>query len=458
MTCPEHSEWARLSMDLLDEAEAATLLTHARQCAACREALRDARREHEQLTQAFKVFDETHAAQREQLLATLSETAEARPRGRRRLGASLMRLNTPIVRRSAAVLLPAACLVYGIFLFVNPAQQSAFAMALEHLRKAQTIVCEISMPEGVEVNGIRIHMEGQMKISEQYGSTTTLYMNGMEMQRHYARTGGPVIAVQPMTKTWMEFDVSELQTMEANEQSPDAFVRQLAKLRDGDSAELGQETIEDHLAVGYRIPGEKLGLAARSDGTETAHADLWVDADTCLPVRFVMQMTIPNADGPMVMQYDHFEWNVPVPATDFEPSIPDDYTKINAKFAKPSEAALLNALQRLSDLLHGKYPPVFDMVSVLGQVTTMMAQEDRHKLDELGQSGIIQLSLEIGSGAMYYAQLVKDGHEPEYFGDTVTKADTDKVLLRWKLDDGQLRVIYGDLHAETLPAPAGEKP
>jgi len=53
---------------------------------------------------------------------------------------------------------------------------------------------------------------------------------------------------------------------------------------------------------------------------------------------------------------------------------------------------------------------------------------------------------------MFYMKLVRDGCEPEYFGDEVTAADADQVLVRWKQDAGRMRVIYGDLHAETLPA------
>jgi len=39
-----------------------------------------------------------------------------------------------------------------------------------------------------------------------------------------------------------------------------------------------------------------------------------------------------------------------------------------------------------------------------------------------------------------------------YHGATVTAADIDKVLLRWKLDDGNYRVIFGNLRIEDLSA------
>jgi hypothetical protein len=50
----------------------------------------------------------------------------------------------------------------------------------------------------------------------------------------------------------------------------------------------------------------------------------------------------------------------------------------------------------------------------------------------------------------FYQQLLEENREPEYFGATVQPGDSDAVLMRWKLDDGSFRVIYGDLRAETV--------
>lgn len=52
----------------------------------------------------------------------------------------------------------------------------------------------------------------------------------------------------------------------------------------------------------------------------------------------------------------------------------------------------------------------------------------------------------------FYAQLVEQGREPEYFGTEVWAEDTDCVLIRWRLDEKHLRVVYADLRVETVPA------
>jgi len=52
--------------------------------------------------------------------------------------------------------------------------------------------------------------------------------------------------------------------------------------------------------------------------------------------------------------------------------------------------------------------------------------------------------------AGFYQKLVDEQREPEYFGATVKPGDSAAILLKWKLDDGRHRVIYGDLRAETV--------
>jgi hypothetical protein len=53
--------------------------------------------------------------------------------------------------------------------------------------------------------------------------------------------------------------------------------------------------------------------------------------------------------------------------------------------------------------------------------------------------------------------LVQEKKGPVYYGESVTPADADKMLLRWKVSDSEYRVIFGDLHAETVtPAKLAE--
>jgi hypothetical protein len=50
----------------------------------------------------------------------------------------------------------------------------------------------------------------------------------------------------------------------------------------------------------------------------------------------------------------------------------------------------------------------------------------------------------------YGSTKVTISRPPQGSSRTVTPKDTDKVLLRRKLSDKEYRVIFGDLHAETV--------
>jgi hypothetical protein len=460
MNCPTSREWDLLAAEALEDERAESMLAHARTCHACREQVEAARRAHIDRVRMYEAFDRDHDELREQLMATLpaepprQSAADRLARGWYRLGDNVMSINKTTGRRATALLVPAACIaVFAFVLLFSSGERSAFAAALERLRTASTIVCTVTMPEGIEIEGIKLYADGKMYLSEEHGCRSEMFMNGMEITRHYARTDAPMIVVQPVTRTWMELDISEIAYLEMHEQSPDAFLRSLFKLTEDSATELGVEEVDGSAAAGYRIPGEKLGLSpSRDPNVPAAFAELWVDIETRLPVLFVLSTPMRGFGTRLVMHYSDFQWDQPLEASLFEPNIPDDYTKIDVKLARPTEEALLNALQRIRDLTGGRYPTTFDSIGVLSELHSLVPKENYAQFDKLGQQGMVQLGMEIAGGSMYYMKLLRDGHEPEYFGDTVTADDADQVLFRWKLDDGSTRLIFGDLRVETLPA------
>jgi hypothetical protein len=55
-------------------------------------------------------------------------------------------------------------------------------------------------------------------------------------------------------------------------------------------------------------------------------------------------------------------------------------------------------------------------------------------------------------GFAHINSILRDISDAAYYGKTVGANDNDKVLLRWKLDDGKYQVVFGDLHAEIVTA------
>ena len=55
-------------------------------------------------------------------------------------------------------------------------------------------------------------------------------------------------------------------------------------------------------------------------------------------------------------------------------------------------------------------------------------------------------------GFAVFNRVLQANPDAAYYGKTVSPNNKNKVLLRWKLDDGKYKVIFGDLRSETVTA------
>jgi outer membrane lipoprotein-sorting protein len=410
-----------------------------------------AQRNHAGLLRAFEVFDRNHDQQREQLMAALPPElagfqGDRLVRGWRRLGDSIMPVSWKASgRATAAVLGAAACIALVAVLFVSGGKQGAFAAAIEQFHKAQTIVCRVASPMPVAVGGLKIQQTGKLYVSAEHGARFENYGNGFLTNIHYTPFEGPTIVVNPPARNYMVIDVQAAGDDARASARPDEFIRALQELSAEADRELGLRTIEGVEAEGYEISGRTLGLGSLPD----ARSELWVDSSTFLPVRYVTEVPGFEPGTTFTLVYDRFEWDTSLDPQLFQPDIPDDYTRLDARMPVPDEATLITGLAKFAELT-GKYPTRMDMTGVVGELMSGIAS---HTADgeELDREALVQESLEIGAGCAFYQKLANDGRDPEYFGATVQPGDAGVVLLRWKLDEDQWRVVYGDLATETVP-------
>jgi hypothetical protein len=193
---------------------------------------------------------------------------------------------------------------------------------------------------------------------------------------------------------------------------------------------------------------------------------MWVDVKTRLPVRYDFTYAYFDQMGNKkerqhVVMHD-FQWDVPVDAAEFEPVIPDDYTGRVVKYpAHITEETAIQGLKLLVELL-GKYPEnIFDLdATVLLRLAeksetpaAMRLKEEMKGLtdDEISNK-LVDFLMPIRGLGRFYGLLQWDKKDPAYYGKIVTPKDADKVLMRWKVSDNEYRVIFGDLHAETVTA------
>ncbi len=462
MTRPDRQDWDLLSMGLSDPARAEELRREADADPARRAEFDTARREHAALVRAYEAYDRDHEQLRDQLMAALPEspgaTAEGGgPGGRRRLkGAALMR--HPTTRIAAFVLTPAAAIVLAFILMIGWNQTSAFARAVERLREAQSIATRFEAYMGESEQPM---VSGKLVISDRYGMRFDTQMPGLEQSATaiYRAPGGPILMVQEPLNAVIRINVPEkfegLSNM-PEQTSPDDFIRRFMKLAGEADTKLGISTIDGRQAEGFEVSGERLGLTFPGAPGGGA-ARLWVDTETGLPVKLEVDTfsATPMLGATRVRAiYHRFEWDTPLDASLFTPIVPEGMREVELSMPAVSEETLVEGLRIFAQATDA-YPATLDPAFAGAQLSVAWMTKGRIEIDEGSGAPVVpaelmQDTMTIATGCGFAQQLAREGRKPEYFGGSVRPEDKDDVLIRWQLEDGGTRVIYGDLRAETI--------
>lgn len=407
---------------------------HLAICATCRASLEDGRRLAERVAAAHQVFDKAHAAGRERLMAALAREPVSESRFPVRKGRLSMKQR--IAFSSMAV---AATLLLAAWLVLSGRPLSAMEQVAAKIREAKSFSFDMAYEmEGAEDKprpGGKFYWQapGTVRLED----TALPDGNSMVMIFPYRRPG---IEIDEKHKTYQRVPAREGYT------SPLMAVWKLGGFSGKADKELEPRKIDDRPTRGFQIAAKKID--ADLDGA----LDIWIDAETNFPVFVEYQMQWPKAK----MTMHHFHWNEPLDANLFDTSPPEGYADKTPKRLSVDEVVedIRQALKFYAEVMGGHYPRV---KMVYGDVTMnelwqKLGIDTRHMTDEQIRSDAYVKSLKATRGFGQINGILRDNADAAYYGKTVGPNDKDKVLLRWKLDDGNYRVIYGDLHSQTLAA------
>ena len=465
MNTPSAADWDQLVMGLLDADEAERLLELARTDPDWEAAYLAAKRAHVERIRAYEAYDQRHDELRDELMATLPAGPPRRVqdgvvlRVWRRTGELAMSLNNKVTRRAAAVMFPAAAVLVAAVLFLMPGKSMALAAVIERLRDAKTIQCRIE----TFMNGAPEPMQtGEMYLSDEFGTFADLRVIGHISQKLWRAPDGPGIMWLPKLETAVRIEGmehAEASGSSSSASSPDEFVRKLLELTDDADRELPPRVIDGQKTIGYEIAGSKLGLYSPGPreveaGESAPQVRVWVSLATGLPARMEVDMTVYGAglgDMHMLVVQDQFVYDQSLDKTLFEPAIPDDAKWVEMTIPPPTEATLIAGLRQYADATR-QFPLTLDPARVSAEFTVALMTSGKLAVDPENPlaATLTEPLMEVAQACAFYGSLVGDGRMPEYFGDAVTPEDVDDVLIQWRTPDGDLRVIYGDLRAETL--------
>ncbi|HUV66830.1 MAG TPA: hypothetical protein VMW24_23280 [Sedimentisphaerales bacterium] len=393
---------------------------------------------------------------RQDMLHALEESKRTPAVTRPRIGRTIMK--SPLTKLAAAAIVAIACLI-GLSLWRGTQSGIALADVLARIEQVKAYTYQVRST--ITTPETRTDTKSTVLISKEHGikyTSTTVDPNNNETK------AGDVYLLPKQNSTIyvvherrmyvrVKFDGLKLEHYKAEYNDPRVIVKQILGCS---HTSLGQSVIDGFTVEGFRTTdsayeGGFMGQADFEGKPEKVDVKLWVDVDTFLPVRVEEDIVTRSGLRIQEVSYD-FRWNVAVNADDFRPVIPEGYLSFGeVTVPAPNEDNAIKGLRAFASLA-GEYPDNLDAVS-LNKKTRKLIGFDIDSIDDLADDEKAKLTSELMSimgPAFFYEKLVEDNEDPTYYGQTVTPKDTDQVLMRWKLSDSEYRVIYGDLHAETV--------
>jgi hypothetical protein len=389
------------------------------------------------------------------------------------LGRIIMR--SPLTKLAAAAVVVIACWI-GLSLWRTTGSGIALADVLAQIEKVKSARSQVSykITGGNPNKPDNVEMRHTSLTSREYGckySIELLDPNGEWIQvseRYFSPQKKTEIFIYPTEKICMcqeleDAQVEKIQQEENTARDPFGFLKEVLNNK---YESLGRSTIDGVEVAGFRITDPNWFINIGKN--QQVDYKIWADVKTLLPVRYdILASAEVDKMGDRVTHHfviHNFQWDVPVAAADFEPPISDGYTVRVSKLPPGNEETAIQGLKLLVELL-GKYPEniigsdprntldltVLQLVEKSETPAALRLKEELKGLTE-GKITIkrVDFLMPIRGLERFGRRLQWDKKDPAYYGKTVTPKDADKVLLRWKVSDKEYRVIFGDLHAETV--------
>jgi hypothetical protein len=215
----------------------------------------------------------------------------------------------------------------------------------------------------------------------------------------------------------------------------------------------GLKEIRGVKAEGITVPWPTV---VGDDTHANAKVQVWIDRATALPIRVDLLGMDPS--GSAVLRFEDFRWGPQDPSL-FDTSAPTGYVKMPTTYVKAHEITqyVKDGLSIFAKYNNGQYPAVkYVYGDEQGEALRKLMGMPR---DAIGWAtsknpkwrNTKEGEFAYGSYCLSWINVIqRDFPEGVYNGKTVTPKDATKVLVRWQLDDGDYRVIFGDLTTATV--------
>jgi hypothetical protein len=350
---------------------------------------------------------------------------------------------TGIFQNRMMKLAAAVVVISGIILVVNfidrTGTDTVWAEVIKQVEDAQDFICRIDQQNSADPDLEMTHYQSAM-----HGMRTDIFRDGRLVAATYFKfSENTMYTLIHRDKTYALIELSDEQIEEQIESSAQNLVMHLRAQK---FEELGKQEIDGVATTGIRVRNPESLRAA----FEESEVSLWIDDKTNWPMRIELKAVAKGGEIRISQVLDQFQWNPALSASDFEFDIPDDYKMIGRMDAvQKDEFSAIEGLREYAKFSGGRYPSTLTYATAIHEIEDEIG--DSQRKGSMSKNDFRDF-MKIQNACAFYAELVEANKEAAYYGDDISPRDFDKVLMRWRLDDGRYRVIYGDLRAETLDA------
>jgi hypothetical protein len=430
----------------LSQQQSSEVETHLAECQQCREELKELKAVLECAAGMGELSadEQTCESAKQSLFEAVADAVikEPIPRPAFRLEFILRAIMKNPVAKIAAVAVIVIAVFYGIS-HIDNGSGVAWAEVVSNIGKVRAFKYQMKMSMknmlGVPA-GKTMNLEIDAWISKDVGMRMDSFTEGELISQSYVLLSqGTIISVIPGEKKYVRMTLTEglFEEMQKDNGDPRKMVDEFMKC---EYRKLGPNIIDGIEVEGIESKDPKIAGDVLGDVV----ARLWVAVDNDLPVRMEI-VCYSNGAKVLDMVMDEFKWDEEIDADWFEPYIPGDYELMADVQMAGDETNVVEGLRFFAEFTGGKYPSEISMITLTQElqdaIRAKLAIEPENVPGEEDMQKIASLQMLF----MFYAGLVAEKKDPAYYGDRVTAEFPHAVLMRWKVEDGNHRVIFGDL-------------
>jgi len=404
-------------------------------------------------------FDPADQKHREALKTRL---LNAFPRDRLQPTARTVSMWRTIMKGSIPKLATAAAIVTAVLIGLNmvtvmPTGGVAWGQVLDNVRKAQSFAYRIKTKMvGLPNQGETLEMETEVAVDTRYGVRMVSSMRGQPYSTIYLSIPNQVsVTIIPNQKKYVRTRMTDAHFERMGQEHGDPR-KLVEKFMAYDHAKLGRRTIDGTEVEGIECQDPRIaagvlsGLAGQT--VENVTGRLWANVENNLPVRLEIEAFTKDGRKAVEIVTDAYRWDIEMAPSAFEPDIPDDY-ELGADVEVSADVdTVIKGLRFFAKYAEGKYPSEISAMTMGRELRSAVKARlsPGEELSAQDREGLFALQVTV----RFYAGLVMEDRAPAYYGDKITAAFDNAVLMRWRLDDGRYKVILANLTTKEVTAEA----